>query len=175
MSTAIIYEGRPGTRVQTPVATIVGAEHAHVTQTAQELVAAGAERVELCGALGPIPHAAVQDALGDSARVGAVMYGFESFEGIADFKRRFAAGERLTGAFLYHDPAADPAGDRREHDGTTFVAIPDEQAAGAVAAELAAQGVALFELYGGLGPAAAAAVVAATDGRIPVGVALYQP
>ena len=174
MTTAIIYEGAAGTPVHGPSTTIVAAPRDQVVPTARRLVDAGARRIELCGAMWPLPWAAVRRELGGRARVGGVMYGFESLEGIAEFKRRFAAGEVLTGAFLYLESGADPAVDRHEHAGTTFVAVPDEDAVAGVVAELSDRGVALFELYGGLSAAAAAAAVDAAGGRVPVGVALYD-
>jgi Family of unknown function (DUF6506) len=53
---------------------------------------------------------------------------------------------------------------------TAFVPVPDAETAAAVAAELADDGLDLIELYGGFGPRAATAVLAATGGRVPVGV-----
>jgi hypothetical protein len=53
---------------------------------------------------------------------------------------------------------------------TAFVPVPDAEAAAAVASELLEDGLDLVELYGGLGPKAAAAVLAATGGQVPVGV-----
>jgi Family of unknown function (DUF6506) len=53
---------------------------------------------------------------------------------------------------------------------TAFVPVPDAETAAAVAAELRDDGLDLVELYGGFGPKAAAAVLAATGGQVPVGV-----
>jgi 6-phosphofructokinase len=68
---------------------------------------------------------------------------------------------------------ADPA-DRTQRETaltrTAFVPVPDAETAAAVAAELADDGLDLVELYGGFGPRAAAAVLAATGGGVPVGV-----
>jgi hypothetical protein len=50
------------------------------------------------------------------------------------------------------------------------VPVPDAETAAAVAAELGHDGLDLIELYGGFGPRAAAAVLAATGGQVPVGV-----
>jgi Family of unknown function (DUF6506) len=53
---------------------------------------------------------------------------------------------------------------------TALVPVPDAETAAAVAAELQHDGLDLVELYGGFGPTAAAAVLAATGGQVPVGV-----
>lgn len=144
-----------------------------VPALAAALVDAGADAVELCGGFGVVPQAAVEDAVDGRARVGAILYGFESLEQIAAYKAGFAAGEDLPGGFLVLHPGADPAVDRTVHDGevkATIVAVPNNEAAGPVARELAGQGARLFELYGGLGAQGARAVLDATDGAIPVGI-----
>ncbi|MEU3272804.1 DUF6506 family protein [Saccharomonospora sp. NPDC006951] len=82
----------------------------------------------------------------------------------------------LRGLFMYLVPGANPTTQRlvREDELThiTLVPVPSAEAAGAVAAELlASEGIDLIELYGGLGPKAAAKVLAATgDGAVPVGL-----
>jgi 6-phosphofructokinase len=53
---------------------------------------------------------------------------------------------------------------------TALVPVPDADTAAAVAAELHRDGLDLIELYGGFGPKAAAAVLAATGSEVPVGV-----
>ncbi|WP_246186719.1 DUF6506 family protein [Microlunatus speluncae] len=58
---------------------------------------------------------------------------------------------------------------------TGLIWIPDGTAAAGVAAELAADGTRLFELYRGFDLAAAAQVIEAVDGRAPVGVPLGAP
>jgi hypothetical protein len=145
-----------------------------VAGLAAELVDQGADVIELCGGMGPVPQAAVLAAVGDRATVGSVMYGFESLTSVAAYKAGFAAGEFLPAAFLYLEPGSDPAIDRTvkadETTQTTFVAVPDTDAAVAVARELATQGVRLIELYGGLGPQAAAEIIAATGAQVPVGI-----
>jgi hypothetical protein len=80
---------------------------------------------------------------------------------------------RFHEAFIFLSPGADPA--RRtvresELSRTVFVPVPDADAAATVAAELQADGLDLVELYGGLGPTAAAAVLQATGEQVPVGV-----
>ncbi len=74
-------------------------------------------------------------------------------------------------AFLFLEPAADPAADRVQRGRTLFAWVPDAAAAARVADELAGAGVALIELYRGFDLADAAAVIRAVDGRVPVGVA----
>ncbi|WP_132991918.1 DUF6506 family protein [Gordonia zhaorongruii] len=71
----------------------------------------------------------------------------------------------------------DPAQQRAviEHGGlrTTFVAVPDRATAVVAAVDLVADGAQSLELCGAFGPSDAAAVLTATDGRVPVGVATY--
>lgn len=54
---------------------------------AAELVAAGAERVELCGGMGPVPAAAVRAAV--DVPVTTVLYGFESLPSAAAYRAHF--------------------------------------------------------------------------------------
>jgi hypothetical protein len=148
-----------------------------VPGAAADLAALGAETIELCGGLGPVPQAAAQAAVGDRARVGAVAFGFESLDGAAAYKAGFADGAFLPGALLVLHPGADPAVDVVTHDDpvapSTFVAVPDVAAAAEVARRFADDGTRLFELYGGLGAPGAAAVLDATGGKVPVGLAAY--
>lgn len=183
--TAIIYEEaradpatdrvatRHGDHATTIVATGDGAPES-VAKLAAELVDAGADVVELCGGLGPVPHAATLAAVGGRVPVGAVMYGFESLTSAAAYKAGFSAGEFLPAAFLYLEPGSDPAVDRtvREDEATrsTFVAVPDADAAVAAARELVRDGARLLEIYCGLGPDVAARIIEATGGEVPVGV-----
>jgi hypothetical protein len=173
MRTAVIYEGVHGVRVDRPDVTIVGSPREDLVAVARALATGGADRVELCGGLGVADHAEVATALGSEVAVGLNRYAFESLELIADYKVAFAAGDERPGAFIYLSSGADPARDRVEHAGTTFVAVPDEDLVAAVATEVAAAGARLIELYAGLGTTAAARVLAATDGRVPVGVTGY--
>ncbi len=80
-------------------------------------------------------------------------------------------------AYLYLASGADPAGERdiRERSGerATLVAVPDERAAARVAVELVQDGVGLIELCGGFGTSAAAEVLKAVDGRVPVGTVSF--
>ncbi|MEU8420623.1 DUF6506 family protein [Micromonospora sp. NPDC048835] len=76
-------------------------------------------------------------------------------------------------AYIYEHPGSDPIGDRvvldRDGQRTFLVPVPDPAVAPAVAVDLLAEGVALIELCGGFALAAAARVVEAVGGRVPVG------
>jgi hypothetical protein len=81
-------------------------------------------------------------------------------------------------AFIYLGMGEeDPAVARAviEHGGlrTTFVAVPDQADAAAVAAELVEAGAQTIELCGGFGAHVLPAVIAATGGRVPVGQVRY--
>jgi hypothetical protein len=174
MKTAVIYEGPTGIRVETDSVSISGAGPDEIVRVARERVAAGADRIELCGGLGAIDYAEVKAALRSDARTGLNRYGFESLEAIAAYKEAYARGESLTEAFVYLSAGADPQADRVVHGGTTFIAVPDDVAVGSVAAELGDAGVGLIELYAGLGAAAAAVALEATHGKVPVGFVGYD-
>lgn len=78
------------------------------------------------------------------------------------------------GAFLFHAPGGAGLRERVVHeDGlarTSLVPVDGPAAAAAAASELRErEGLDLVELYGGLGPVAAAAVWDATGGAVPVG------
>jgi Family of unknown function (DUF6506) len=60
-----------------------------VPAVAEQLVREGVERVDLCGGLGALPAAATIAAVGDRAKVGAVMFGFESLPGAASYRARY--------------------------------------------------------------------------------------
>jgi Family of unknown function (DUF6506) len=157
--------------------TVVAADPSAIESTAIEAVDDGADRVELCGALGPVWHAKVLRAVGDRVPVGAVMFGFESLTGVADYKARYGS-EFLHEAFVYVQPGSDPNVDRtvteNEHSRTYYVAVPDVSAAPEVAKQLVDEaGVNLIELYGGFQPADAARVIDAIDARAPVGIPSY--
>lgn len=158
--------------------TVIAADPSAIVAAAVEAVDQGADQVELCGGLGPVWQAKVREAVGGRVPVGAIMYGFESLTGIADYKARFGH-EFLQAAFIYIQPGSDPDVDRTvvedEISRTYIVAVPDASTAPAVAAQLveAAGGVDLFELYGGFDADDAARVIEAIDGRAPVGIPSY--
>jgi Family of unknown function (DUF6506) len=60
-----------------------------VPAVAEQLVQAGVERLDICGGLGAATAAAAIEAVGDRARVAAVMFGFESLPGAASYRARF--------------------------------------------------------------------------------------
>jgi uncharacterized protein DUF6506 len=60
---------------------------ASVVPVAVSLVAAGAERVELCGGMGPVPAAQVAAAVG--VPVTTVLFGFESLPPAVAYRARF--------------------------------------------------------------------------------------
>jgi hypothetical protein len=78
-----------------------------------------------------------------------------------------------TWAYIYEQPEADPLADRHVIDRggqrTMLVPVPDAAQAPAVALELIAEGAQLIELCGGFPLTAAARVVEAVAGRVPVG------
>ena len=82
-----------------------------------------------------------------------------------------------TWAYIYEHPGADPVADRNELDRggqrTLLVPVPDAAAAPAVARQLVAEGVQLVELCGGFTAVAAARVVEAVGGRVPVGQVMF--
>lgn len=70
---------------RTTVATVPSA--ASVVEVAVALVTAGAERVELCGGMGPIPAAEL--AMAVDVPVTTVLFGFESLPPAAAYRTRF--------------------------------------------------------------------------------------
>lgn len=56
---------------------------------------------------------------------------------------------------------------------TTIVPVPDRASAAEVAKQLVADGAQLIELCGGLGPSVVTEVLAATEGKVPVGGTNY--
>jgi Family of unknown function (DUF6506) len=78
-------------------------------------------------------------------------------------------------AFIFLAEGADPAARtvrETEFTHTEIVPVPDAETAAAIAAEMHAdRGLDLVELYGGFGATAAAAVIEATGGEVPVGLA----
>jgi hypothetical protein len=81
-------------------------------------------------------------------------------------------------AFIFLAPeSTEVARKVLRHSGgvTGLIWVPDGRAAAGVAAELAADGTRLLELYRGFDLAAAAQVIDAVDGRAPVGVPIGAP
>ncbi|WP_433162448.1 DUF6506 family protein [Kribbella sp. CA-247076] len=81
-------------------------------------------------------------------------------------------------AFIYlgvgqEDPARDRAVIAAGGLTTTVVGVPDRESAVAVARELVAGGAQSIELCGGLGPAAATEIAAATGHQVPVGAVTF--
>jgi uncharacterized protein DUF6506 len=56
---------------------------------ATELVDAGADRIELCGGIGPLAAKPVLDAIGTRVPVATVLFGFESLPSVAAYRARF--------------------------------------------------------------------------------------
>lgn len=162
----------PGSRT-----TLVASDQSGIVAAAVDAVDRGADQIELCGAMGPIWQAKVRQAVGDRVPVGAVMYGFESITGAANYKARYGS-ELMRWAIIYIQPGSDPTVDRAvtesEQERAIFVAVPDASAAPAVAAQLVdADGVQLLELYGGFEADDAAQVIEAIDTRAAVGIPSY--
>ncbi|MFI5943337.1 DUF6506 family protein [Streptomyces uncialis] len=151
---------------------------AQAVELAVRLVAEGVDRIELCGSFGAVWHARVARAVDGRAPVGAIYYGFESLTPIAAYKARFEAGEVLSDAFLVVHEGADPVADRVVHakpggGRVTLVAVPDEETAARVAAELG-PALQLIEFYGVGGPDAAERVIeAVSPAGVPVGVMAF--
>ncbi|WUH98428.1 DUF6506 family protein [Spirillospora sp. NBC_00431] len=150
-----------------------------MVELVSRLAGEGVTRIEICGGFGAVWHSAAGRAAGEKVPVGAIYYGFESLAAVASYKARFEAGEEevLSEAFIIVHEGADPSSDVTVHEKaeggtTTFVAVPDESAAGEVAGNMAGD-LHLIELYGGSGPAGAEPVIRAVDGRVPVGVSAY--
>ncbi|MFJ8228823.1 DUF6506 family protein [Streptomyces sp. NPDC094448] len=145
---------------------------------AAEYADRGVTGIELCGATGFPWLSEVEAAVRGRARVGTVLFGFESLIGIARYKERAIAGEAQRALFLYVQPGADPAVDRFVRTAgpntSTYVAVP-EPGAGAAVVSGFTDGADLIELYGGWDGDAVAAVIGAVDERVPVGVAVSSP
>lgn len=152
-------------------------EAAAAIPVAAELVEDGIDRIELCGGMGPVWQARVIESAEGRVPVGAIRYGFESLTGVAAYKAQFEAGASMAAAFIYLQAEADPAVDRvvkkAETGRTTFVGVPDADAAAKVALELADEGVQLIELYGDFTTTGAAQLVDAVEGQAPVGLVSF--
>ncbi|OCF83708.1 DUF6506 family protein [Nocardia brasiliensis] len=186
-TTAVIYEAAEATdRVVTQWAggeimflAVPGPEVG--IELAVSLAKDGVGLIELCGGFGLPGHAAALAAVGGDTPVSAVLYGIESLTAADEFKQRYERGATLRGAFIYLSPEADPETDRvTRRDGmltTVFAAARSAAQAADIAATLAAEpeGLHLIELYGGIGPDWAAAVLDRVGGRVPVGLPCYPP
>jgi len=186
LNKAIIYEGygaKPGqVRFVRESAsgrlTIVAiGDPAEAPDVARQLVDEGAELIELCGAMSPVWRPKVSEAIGHRARVSSITYGIESLVLGAAFTTSFSEGKPPREAYLILESGSDPVRDRFEKafdpQHTTFIPVPDEATAAQIAAELAASGIGLIELYGGFSAVGAAAVIEAVDGHAPVGVGSF--
>jgi hypothetical protein len=94
VASAVLFEdpnaGPGGKRWTFGTTTVVAVPSvADVPTVATELVAAGAERIELCGGMGPVPAAAVLGSV--DVPVTTVLYGFESLPAIAAYRANFEA------------------------------------------------------------------------------------
>lgn len=97
VAAAVLFEdpagGGPWTFGDTTVVTVRSV--AEAPEVAASLVAAGAERVELCGGMGPVPAAAVAAAV--DVPVTTVLFGFESLPPAAAYRARFESSQRPNG------------------------------------------------------------------------------
>lgn len=168
---AVIYEGTPGVRLETPDLVVLGTDASQLRTAATRASGAGWTRIELCGGVDIETAAEVRRVLPKPVRVGLNRYGFESLERIAEYKTAFARGEVRPAVFLV--PAASGA-ERVEHSDVTIIPVTTPDHAATLAARLAEDDVGLVELYGGLGTAHAAAIVRGANGRIPVGFVGYD-
>jgi hypothetical protein len=90
VASAVLFEdpGAAGTRWRFGNTTVAAVPSvAAVVDTAVALVAAGAERVELCGGMGPVPAAEVAAAV--DVPVTTVLFGFESLSPATAYRARF--------------------------------------------------------------------------------------
>ena len=82
-------------------------------------------------------------------------------------------------AFLYTADGAAVGGDRIVNDNgtckTVLIGVPTIADAVVLVASLVDEGVQLIELCGGFGPVGTAQVIAAMQGRVPVGSVGYGP
>jgi Family of unknown function (DUF6506) len=76
-------------------------------------------------------------------------------------------------AFYFIAHGADPAVDRMVRGSSLYAFVPDAETAARTAAEAAADGTELIELYRGFDLVTGARVVEAVAGRAPVGVPAY--
>lgn len=164
--TTVIYEGTPGHRLRTSQLEVVGTAEDQLEQALHDAIGEGSKRIELCGGMGVAELVRARDLVAGRVPVGLLRYGFESLELIADYKRAFAAGVQCPAVFLY--PAA--AGTETvKHQDVTILPVHDCDHAERIGERLAAEGIGMVELYGGLGPATATALLWGAKGAVPVG------
>ncbi|MEW1546388.1 DUF6506 family protein [Streptomyces tsukubensis] len=174
----VVLKGQDGSAVHI----LTAPDPAAAAALAVEYADRGVTGVELCGATGFTWLAEVEAAVRGRARVGTVLFGFESLLDVARYKERAIAGEVQRALFLFVQPGADPAVDRFVRtvgpNTSTYVAVPEPGAGAAVVSGFTdgpADGPDLIELYGGWDGEAVAAVIGAVDERVPVGVAVSSP
>ncbi|MGW1280658.1 DUF6506 family protein [Streptomyces tsukubensis] len=174
----VVLKGPDGSAVHI----LTAPDPAAAAALAAEYADRGVTGIELCGATGFPWLAEVEAAVRGRARVGTVLFGFESLLDVARYKERAIAGEVQRALFLYVQPGADPAVDRFVRtvgpNTSTYVAVPEPGAGAAVVAGFVSGfegGPDLIELYGGWDGDAVAAVIGAVDERVPVGVAVSSP
>jgi len=93
---AVLFEDPVGGRWTFGATTVVAVRSvAEAPAVAVALVEAGAERVELCGGMGPVPAAAVASAV--NVPVTTVLFGFESLPPAAAYRARFESSQRPNG------------------------------------------------------------------------------
>lgn len=144
-----------------------------IADVAVQLVEIGVKLIELCGGISPLWRAVVSDAVGDRAAVSSATFGIESLPAAARYNAAFEKGETTSQAFILLEPGAAGMADRFVMVPvalpTTMIPVPDEGTAAVVAAELAAEGVQLIELYGGFSTAGIGKILGAVAGRAAVG------
>ncbi|WP_312365835.1 DUF6506 family protein [Ensifer sp.] len=164
-----IRESPGGTLTIVPVS-----DHAQILAVATALADQGVDRIELCGGIPMHVRSALQGAIGNRVQISAVLFGIESIVPAAAFNAAFNDGHPPREAFIILHDGDDPGADRLVHNfppqQTTFAFVPDEASAAAAAAEFAASGFGLIELYGDFTTKGASDVIAAVNGRAPVGV-----
>lgn len=145
-----------------------------VIGVARELAAQGVRLIELCGGISPSWRPRVEAVVGDGVRVSVAAFGIESLPAAAAYNDAYMRGAPPKAAFIILDPGADAQRDRFAQVfpplETTFIPVPDEATAAAVAKELVAAGYGLIELYGGFSSAGAGRIIEVVGGRAPVGV-----
>lgn len=156
---------------------VMTSDAAAIPSLARELAGQGAVLIELCGGISPVTRAKTAAAVKGRAQVSSVTFGIESLLPAAAFNKAYLEGRPPRAAVVILETGANPHRDRFDWDfaplGITFVPVPDEAAASAVATELVENGYGLIELYGGFSTQGAAGVLEAVAGRAPVGIGSF--